>query len=831
MKWHPQLQSRFTANVQKSLIVAANYAIRDKSSVLLVHLLSGIVSVKDSLANQLIESMNIKASDLLKIITGGEVLLKIEDLSTSPLKVSKQVRESLFEAIRIAKEVKAFYVGTEHILLAILRNTSKEGGFIKTLSLHSPETQNMLLEALKSASLPFDVLKQVQQSIGNASKPLPLLPQESGESAINLFTENVIRPVNSVEVRGVDQRKGTTDKILQVLLRSRNKNVFLLGASGVGKTFVMEELANRLAVEDVPSALIGKKIRRINFAAIVALSKFPNEIEKQVMAILNEAYGNPNIILYIDDLGIFLQSPARGGLGMGAAFKSFLEHGQLSMIVAGTPEDYQLLYENGRSLIRFFSIIDVEEPNDGDLDKIMKTVVKDIETKQKVKILPEALALAIRLSTQYITDRYLPEKAIEILDIATSKKCFENSKKPKIIKQYSKHVKELEIEREKLISAENFTEANKVTALLTLKRKMLDEMEKNHNTTIVQITEEDIKETISKVTKLPVATISSDETSMLLKLEDKIKDVIISQEEAINQVAHAVKRGRIGISNRRRPWASLLFLGPTGVGKTELGKVLARNLFGDDTERLIQIDMSEYMEQHSVSKLIGSPPGYVGFEQGGWLTEKIAENPFSVVLFDEIEKAHPDVLNLLLQILEDGHLMDAKGNRVSFQNTIVILTSNIGVDKITEDRVLGFYRDERKVLQEETNEAYDEMQEKLLRELRKKLRPELINRIDEIVIFKSLTKTDAGKILDILLADLNKRLEEISISFTITADAKKRLLEKGFSHEYGARPLRRVVMQEVENTIADHILEKNLLKKGGGKLEVGVKGKSIAILN
>lgn len=838
----PQVQlSRFSKPF--TLMMENAFRIAQKTKAETVepkHLFAAILLDKESLAYFLLEKFGIDAAETIKRLTSKSAA----DFKSKTWRKNTQLEMHpstsllIFEAARIAREGGGYYVGTEHVLLALFSGDTKDLSFVKELLSHITSLPNFVNDVLRAVSLPFEILRQAEDVSIPLSKPLPPLQQENGESAISLFTEhltNRYRQFNSVVTK--EQRKEFTDQILTILLRAKNRNVLLVGPSGVGKSHIIDELSYRLVEGDVPISTTHKKLLRLNLPAIIATAKFPTEIEKQVMAVLNDAYGSEEIVLYFDDFATLLGTPIRGGLNMGATFKAFLERNEISIIASISPEELHQMYENNRALLRFFSVIEVEEPAQDQTSSLLKDAVKQLELDHGIVYEPAAIDAAVRLTTQYIPDRVLPEKAIEILDLAASKKKFSREYKYRGLGELLKQRKELQDKKDRLVSIGEYKAAEEMQREVLASTRKIKELQDKHKKDVQQskivITDADVRDIVSLWTKLPITTVSADETSMLLQLEGKIKESIISQEDAIKQVSNAVKRGRVGITSKKRPWVSLLFLGPTGVGKTELAKVLAKNLFGENEDRLIQIDMSEYMEQHSVSKLIGSPPGYVGFEQGGWLTEKITENPYSVVLFDEIEKAHPDVLNLLLQVLEDGHLMDAKGNRVSFQNTIIILTSNIGAEQIAEDKVLGFYREQKqRNLVELSTEAYDEMKEKLMKELRKKLRPELLNRLDDVIIFKGLSKQDAAKVLEILIKELNARLQEMNISVDINEKSKKYIIDKGFSAEYGARPLRRVLQHEVENLVADYVLEHNLLDTRGKDLlalAVDIKGKKLVI--
>ncbi|WKZ24304.1 MAG: ATP-dependent Clp protease ATP-binding subunit [Candidatus Dojkabacteria bacterium] len=834
--------SRFSPQFRLMMERAFRIAQKTKAEVVEPkHLFAGILLDKEALAYFLLEKFGIDASETFTRLTGllPSVFAKKVWRKNTQLVVNQATNTLIFEASRIAREGGSYYIGTEHVLLALFQGETKDLSFVKELLAHISSLPNFVNDVLRATTLPFEILRQAEDVSLPLAKPLPHVQQENGESALTMFTEHLTNRYRQFDAAITkEQRKEVTDQLLTILLRARNRNVLLVGPSGVGKSHIIDELSYRLVDGNVPISTTQKKLLRMNFPAIIAAAKFPTDVEKQVMAVLNEVYGAEEIILYIDDFSSLLAPPMRGGLNMGATFKAFLERNAMSIIASISPEEMSWMYEHNRSLLRFFSIIEVEEPETEKATGLLKDAVKQLEQEHGVTFESAAIDAAVRLTTQYIPDRVLPEKAIEILDLAASKKKFTREYKYRGLGELLKQRKEEQDKKDRLVSLGDYAGAEQLQRVVFDIGRKIKELQDKHKKDVQQskitITDGDVRDIVSMWTKLPITTVSADETSMLLQLENKIKESIISQEDAIKQVANAVKRGRVGISSKKRPWASLLFLGPTGVGKTELAKVLAKNLFGTNEDRLIQIDMSEYMEQHSVSKLIGSPPGYVGYEQGGWLTEKISENPYSVVLFDEIEKAHPDVLNLLLQILEDGHLMDAKGNRVSFQNTIIVLTSNIGAEQIAEDKVLGFYREQKqRNLVELSTEAYDEMKEKLTKELRKKLRPELLNRLDDVIIFKGLSKTDAARVLEILITELNERLKEMNLSVNIEQKAKEYMIEKGFSAEYGARPLRRVLQHEVENLVADYVLENNMLdvKKQSEllTLDVEYKRKKLAI--
>jgi ATP-dependent Clp protease ATP-binding subunit ClpC len=796
-------------NAEKAARISGEHEVSPKL------LFVGLLLDKDSLAFFLLDKLNIDSSDAIKKITGyseARILAISDKTRKTKIALSPDTKRLILDAVRIAKEGKGYYVGTEHILLALLKNAEKDLSFLADIAGVVQGMPNFAGEVLRATVSPFELLKQVETVLQSPTKPLPPMAQEGNEAVLSLYTELLNaknRRFRAIATRNT--RKQYTDRIFSSLLRQTYRNILIVGASGIGKSSVVEELAHRLVVGDTPLSLKDKQLLKVNIPAMVAMAKFPNEMDKQILSVLNEAYGDKNIILYFDDMHTLVGNQMRGGLNMAMSMKPFLESGEVSIIATMPEDEYRSLVDSQRGFFRYFTVIEITEPSEEEAISMIKDEIKDLEKKHNVKVDESAIKAAVTYADSYLNERVLPEKAIELIDVAASKYHFGHEYSLKSLGKLMAEETEIRETKERLISMGDYDAADSLRKREKMIQKRIRDEKKSIGIkkTLPRVKEQDIKSIVADLTKLPIATITNNEMSALVTLEASIRSKIISQGDAIKRVVSAVKRGRIGIADRNRPWASLLFLGPTGVGKTELAKVLSRLLFGDDQERLIQIDMSEFMEQHSVSKLIGSPPGYIGFEQGGLLSEKVMENPYSVVLFDEIEKAHPEVLNILLQILEDGHLTDSRGNRVSFQNSIVILTSNIGAERIAEDKVLGFYR-------ERTNETmpthdYEAIKERLMKELKKRLRPELINRLDDVVIFKSLTKEDAAQVLEILIADLTKRVTHLKLNLELGKNAKDQLLQDGFSNEYGARQLRRMLQHEIEDLIADHVLEKGLL--------------------
>ncbi|HNW33269.1 MAG TPA: ATP-dependent Clp protease ATP-binding subunit, partial [Candidatus Dojkabacteria bacterium] len=599
-----------------------------------------------------------------------------------------------------------------------------------------------------------------------------------------------------------------------ILCRRRKNNVVIVGEAGVGKTVLVEGLAQRIASGNVPPSLRDAKIISLNVSDIMAGSKMRGDVEEKVTAIIEEVTQAENTILFIDEIHNIVAPGMPGSSSdIASVLKPALTQGNFRCIGATTTEDYSAYFETDNALARRFQPLFLEELSVESTLGVLKVIRPLLEKHHNVRISDEAILMATQLSDRYVADRYLPDKAIDVLDEASSSKKLGVEADFKDIEELKNQLKEIKLEKEDLISRWEMSDASKIQIkedkiqeriLLREKELSLEKGRKKN-----EITSEDVRNVISKWTGIPINTLGSQEKNALISLDLKLKAKVIGQDEACDAVSGAIKRARTGISDTDRPWASFLFLGPTGVGKTELAKVLSEELFGN-TDNLIQIDMSEMMEMHSVSKLIGSPPGYVGFQQGGWLTERVRRHPHSVILFDEIEKAHPDVLTILLQIMEYGHLMDGRGKRVNFKNTVIILTSNIGAEEIRKSKILGFSEIKEKAEKniKDERESYKHMKETLMEELKNTLRPELLNRLDEVVIFRSLNRVDARKIVKLLLFDLNNRLKEEKILVKLNSQAISYIVKESFSDEYGARPLRRFLQDKVENLLADYILHK-----------------------
>ena len=628
---------------------------------------------------------------------------------------------------------------------------------------------------------------------------------------IDTYSVDMTELAKSDKLDPVIGREDEIQRLIQVLSRRTKNNPCLIGEPGVGKTAVVEGLAARIVNGDVPDSLKGKRLLNLDLSGMVAGSKYRGEFEERIKKVISEVKNSGNIILFMDEIHTMIGAGgAEGSMDAANILKPSLSRGEIQLIGATTIEEYRKYIEKDAALERRFQPVKVTEPTLDETVAILYGLKERYENHHNVVITDEAIESAVRLSERYINDRNLPDKAIDVIDEAASRVSINATNKPKELKTVEEEIKTLEVQKEKAILACDFDEAMNIKEKLAKKYKKQERLEKAYEAQRAnasdKVTAEEVAEVISLWTKIPLKKLAATEAEKLIKLEEVLHERVVGQEEAVSSLAKAIRRGRVGIKDPKRPIGSFLFLGPTGVGKTELSKALAQAMFGSE-EFLIRIDMSEYMEKHSVSKMIGSPPGYVGFEDGGQLSERVRRNPYSVVLFDEIEKAHPDVFNILLQILDDGHITDSNGRKIDFKNTVIIMTSNAGASSIADSKKLGFS------VNTDEKQDYESMKSKVMDEVKRLFKPEFINRIDDIIVFHSLTKENMKQIIDIMLASLNKVVKE-NIGITINMDdaAKERIIEDSFDSKYGARPLRRALQSRVEDKVADLILSRGSKK-------------------
>lgn len=811
--------TRLSRNAKISIRNASTISEHLKStSVQPEHILVGILLNENSLATKTVLTMGFNIKEILTTVLKSSALDIVADTNTpKEIKLSKESQTVLRKAFDWSQRYSHVYVGTEHLMMAILESSDP---FLKDLSKYGLDLKKFQKQLGEYATYPLGVLAK-PEIVGRNDQRGSLL-EIIGKDLVELAREGKLDPLVG--------REDELNNMVKILSRRKKNNPIVVGDAGVGKTVLVEGLAQMIADGKVPPSLRDMKIVSLDVASIMAGSKMRGDVEEKVLEIVSEVVESTNTILFIDEIHTILTSGIPGGNSeIASILKPALLRDDFRCIGATTTDEYSGYFESDNALARRFQPIFLTEPSIEETVQILKNLKPILEAHHSIKISEEALLLSATLSDRYISDRYLPDKAIDLLDEASATKKLSIEGEYEEISSLISKLRSIQNAKEEYIIKGRMESAAKLKSEeASLKRKISTleakrEQKKKRKSSVVSM--DDVRRVVSDWTGIPLNTLGVKEKSALLKLEDKINESVVGQKEAVKSVVTAIKRARTGISDEDRPWASYLFLGPTGVGKSELAKVLARELFGDE-DKLVQIDMSELMEMHSVSKLIGSPPGYIGYQQGGWLTEQVRRNPHSVILFDEIEKAHPDVLNILLQILEYGHLTDGRGRKVNFKNTIVILTSNIGAEEISRDRVLGFSKSsERKEKLNKEQQAYLTMKSELVKELRKALRPELLNRLDDIVIFRALNSRDAKKIVEILLRELNERLSDHGIDITLSKKLLTHIVKEGFSEEYGARPLRRVLQDTVESKIADYILRNGKV----GSVELDIKGEKVVV--
>ena len=817
------MRNKFTKQAQTALTLAKAAAIDFELGYIgTEHLLLGLLSETEGAAGRVLEEFQVDGKKLVelidKLVTPAEVG-NVTEIEMKPA-YSPRTEKVLESAVAEAQNSGCEKAGTEHLLLAMLRETDCVGTrLLYTMGVNIQKLYAAVLGAMgydnESIQEEFQAAKAMQNPGGS---PTPALDQYSRDLT-QMAAEGKLDPVVG--------REKEISRLIQILSRRTKNNPCLVGEPGVGKTAIAEGLAQRILAGSVPETIKDKRLVVLDLSGMVAGSKYRGEFEERIRKVVDEVRENQGILLFIDELHTIIGAGgAEGALDASNILKPSLSRGELQIIGATTLEEYRKYIEKDAALERRFQPVTVEEPSEEEAYEILKGLRPYYERHHKVEISDEALEAAVKMSVRYINDRFLPDKAIDLIDEAASKVQLSGYQASSEIEDLSREIQKIFQEKERAIKTGYLSLAKECQekqkeAEARLEQLQVKEEKKNQRKS-GKVDEKAVASIVSDWTKIPVQRLTEGETRRLAQLEKELHKRVIGQEEAVHAVSQAVKRGRVGLKDPNRPIGSFLFLGPTGVGKTELSKALAQAVFGSE-QAMIRVDMSEYMEKHSVSKLIGSPPGYVGYDEGGQLSEKVRRNPYSVILFDEIEKAHPDVFNILLQVLDDGHITDAHGRKVDFKQTIIIMTSNAGAQAIVEPKQLGF------ISQKDEKKDYEKMKSGVMEEVRRLFKPEFLNRIDEIMVFHTLNKEEIRKIVLLLLKSLEKRCEEqMDIHLNVTNSAVDYIAEAGFDAKYGARPLRRAIQSKIEDRLANELLEGKI--KQGDIVQVQYRNKEIRFI-
>ncbi len=806
------INGRFTERAQKVLIIAQQEAAAlGFNYVGTEHLLLGLVKEGKGIAAQVLRGMGVDSD---KVIEKIEELTGRGDQSAvgQMIYLTPRTKRVLELSVLEARRMNHNYVGTEHLLLGLIREG--EGVAAKVLRDLNVDLGKAREEIIKTLS--SGVPGQVDAAQNGVQTP-----------TLDQYGRDLTQMVRDGKLDPVIGRAKEIERVIQILSRRTKNNPVLIGEPGVGKTAIAEGLAQKIVEGQVPEIIKGKRVVTLDLASMVAGAKYRGEFEERLKKVMSELTAAGNVILFIDEMHTIIGAgAAEGAIDASNILKPALARGEIQAIGATTLDEYRKHVEKDPALERRFQPIMVGEPTVEETIQILTGLRDKYESHHRVKITDEAIRAAAVLSDRYIADRFLPDKAIDLIDEAASKVRIKTITAPPELKELEEKIEDIKKEKEEAISHQEF---EKAAALRDEERKLKQQLEeikgnweKDTRQATAEVGEENIAAIVSDWTGIPVTKLAEEETQRLAKLEDVLHRRVIGQDEAVKAVAKAVRRARVGLKDPKRPIGSFIFLGPTGVGKTELSRALAEALFGDE-DATIRIDMSEYMEKHSVSRLVGSPPGYVGYEEGGQLTEKVRRRPYSVILLDEIEKAHPDVFNILLQILEDGRLTDSKGRTVDFKNTVVIMTSNVGAHTIRKQKRLGF----TDAGEDAKKDEYQKMKEGIMEELKKTFRPEFLNRVDETIVFHQLEEDHIIKIVDLMLAELSKRVEDLQISLEVTDQAKQLIAKEGFDPMYGARPLRRAIQNMIEDRLSEEMLSGKV--KEGDTVMVDAKDGKIVL--
>ncbi|SEO77232.1 ATP-dependent Clp protease ATP-binding subunit ClpC [Amphibacillus marinus] len=804
---------RFTERAQKVLALSQEEAIRlGHNNIGTEHILLGLVSEGEGIAAKALSSLGLETK---KIQEEVEALIGVGKKSSQTIHYTPRAKKVIELSMDEARKLGHTYVGTEHILLGLIREGEGVAArVLNNLDVSLNRARQQVLQLLGSNET---VRKGQGRQTQNSPASTPTLDSLARDLTV-IAKEGNIDPVIG---RGKE-----IERVIQVLSRRTKNNPVLIGEPGVGKTAVAEGLAQQIVDNEVPETLRDKRVMTLDMGTVVAGTKYRGEFEDRLKKVMEEIRHAGNVILFIDELHTLIGAGgAEGAIDASNILKPSLARGELQCIGATTLDEYRKYIEKDAALERRFQPIQVDEPTVEQSIQILKGLRDRYEAHHRVTITDEAIDAAVQLSNRYITDRFLPDKAIDLIDEAASKVRLRSYTAPPNLKELENNLTEIKKEKDAAVQSQEFEKAASLRDKEQKLRKKLDttkekwkEQQGQENSEVVV---DDIASVVSTWTGVPVSSLTKDESTRLLNLENILHNRVIGQEEAVDAVSKAIRRARAGLKDPKRPIGSFIFLGPTGVGKTELARALAEAMFGDE-DAMIRVDMSEYMEKHTTSRLVGSPPGYVGHEEGGQLTEKVRRKPYSVVLLDEIEKAHPEVFNILLQVLEDGRLTDSKGRLVDFRNTVLIMTSNVGASELKQNKYVGFALEDEKA-------DYRDMKVKVTEELKKAFRPEFLNRIDETIVFHSLEKKHMKDIVSLMLDQLQKRLSAQGLDFTLSEKAVEKIADEGFDPEYGARPLRRSIQKNIEDLLSEALLREDIQKGNLVRIGLSSKGKFIIL--
>jgi len=799
--------NRFTERARKVILLAKEEAKRFNHDYMgTEHILLGLIREGEGVAAAVLQNLGLSPEairmEVEKLVQPGPTTLVSGDIPFTP-KAKKVIELAMDEARNLGHN----YIGTEHLLLGLIREGEGVAAqVLQNLGLDLDKVRNEVMNLLGSGAPGAS-----QEAAGNAQRGKSKTPalDAFGRDLTVLARENKLDPVIG--------RKDEIERVTHILSRRTKNNPVLLGEAGVGKTAIIEGLAQKIVAGDVPDILKDKRVIILDLALMVAGTKYRGQFEERIKAVMDEIRRSENIIIFVDELHTLVGAGgAEGAIDASNILKPALSRGEIQCIGATTLNEYRKYIEKDAALERRFQTIMVEPPSVDETIQILKGLRDKYEAHHRVKITDEALEAASQLSDRYISGRYLPDKAIDVIDEAGAKARLSVLVAPPDLRKTEENIENIKKEKDSAIKGQDFEKAAKLRDQERAAKQELERTKKQWSVKKAEsqpvVTGEDVAQIIAKWTGIPLSRLEQKETEKLMQMEAELHKRVVGQEEAITAISRAVRRSRAGLKSNKRPIGSFVFLGPTGVGKTLLAKAVAEFLFGNE-DSIIQLDMSEYMEKFNVSRLVGAPPGYVGYEEGGQLTEKIRRKPYSVVLLDEIEKAHPDVFNILLQVLEDGRLTDSFGRKVDFRNTVMIMTSNIGAETLRKQGSIGFKAQKDEV-------TYNDMKDRLLEEVKKTFKPEFLNRIDDIIVFRSLTKEDLTKIVEIEVNEVQKRLSEQKITIELTKEAKELLIEKGFDKMFGARPLKRTIQRFLEDPLAEDIISGGLRREGVVKISV-----------